>query len=57
MEEIPDDKKEAIERQEWFDSQAIPPQCRRRVYMSGDGILRSVVICESLGNQRVYHDK
>ena len=44
-------------RQEWFDKHGLPPQCKRRVYMDGNGILRSIVICESMGTQRIYHNR
>lgn len=44
------------QRREFFEKQGLPPQCKRRVYVDQNGVLKSVVICESLGNQRVYHD-
>jgi hypothetical protein len=48
----PDENKK---RQEHY-SRTLPPQCRRRIYTDSNGVLRSIVICESLGSQRVHHD-
>lgn len=38
------------------ESRGLPPQCRRTYYTDGSGRLRSLVICESFGSQRLYHN-